>query len=264
MTDILLTNDDGFDAIGFYPLLRELSKNFSVMAVAPSKKMSWKGKSITHDKELLVERKKLEEFEIYTVSGTPADCVQIGLYDLVESRPKLVVSGINIGINAGHGRILSSGTIGAGMESVIDGVKAIASSLQLTAEHDKQIDYFDRNFYHIYDNAAKITTKLVDIFFEKDLPEDADLLSVNIPFDATTNSQVSVTSIARERYGQLFHGDGHKFSYAHPGGAVTGFPKGTDLHALENEQISITPISLDLTSEKSKEILEKIIQEEWQ
>ncbi len=89
------------------------------------------------------------------------------------------------------------------------------------------------------------------------------MLSVNVPFDATVKSPVSITSIARERYGQLFHGDGHKFSYAHPSGSMTGFPEGTDLHALEHNHISVTPISLDLTSERSKDLLEKVIEEEW-
>ncbi|MBT3249602.1 MAG: 5'/3'-nucleotidase SurE [Candidatus Pacebacteria bacterium] len=263
MIDILLTNDDGYQAIGFYPLLKELSKKFNVVAVVPDSKMSWKGKSITYNKDIIVEKKQLEEFEVYAVSGTPADCVQIGLYDLLSTRPKFVVSGINIGSNAGHGRVLSSGTAGAGMEAAIDGVKALASSLDISFEKDDEIDYFDRNFYHIYENSAKITAKLVEIILSQPLNDDVDLVSVNIPFEATLETPVQTTSIAREKYGQLFHGDGKTFKYSSQTASKEGFPSGTDIHALNNDEISITPISLDLTSEKSKQELNTLIQKSW-
>jgi 5'-nucleotidase len=263
MIDILLTNDDGYQAIGFYPLLRELSKKFRVMAVAPDTKKSWYGKSISKYSQPEVKQVQLEEFEIYTLSGTPADCVQIGLYELLPNRPKFVVSGINIGINAGHGRIFSSGTAGAGIEAAIDGVKALASSLNLSEEHDKEIDYFDRKYYHVYENPAKITAKLVEIAINSKLDEDTDLLSVNIPFAATLDTEFEITSVARERYGQLFTREGDKFIHHGSPARTAGFPPGTDLNALDNNKISITPLSLDLTSEKSKQHLEKQIVKNW-
>ncbi|MBP7842765.1 5'/3'-nucleotidase SurE [Candidatus Woesebacteria bacterium] len=263
MTDILFTNDDGYKAIGFYPLLKELSKKFNVIAVAPDSKKSWYGKSISKYVEPELQKVQLEEFEVYAVSGTPADCVQIGLYDLCPNRPKLVVSGINIGLNAGHGRLLSSGTAGAGIEAAIDGVKAIASSLHLTEEHDKTIDYFNRDFYYVYENAAKITAKLVEIALNTDLKDDIDLISVNIPFEASLSTDFEVTSVARDKYGKLFVRHGDKFKHVDSPVSTKGFPLGTDMHALENGLISITPISLDLTSEKSKSFLHEAIEKSW-
>ena len=123
MADILLTNDDGYRSVGFLPLLKELSKQFSVVAVAPSEEKSWIGKSISARKELTIQKVKLGDFDIYSLNGTPADCVQVGLYDVLDNKPKLVISGINTGDNVGHARILSSGTVGAAMEASIDGVK---------------------------------------------------------------------------------------------------------------------------------------------
>ncbi len=264
MTDILFTNDDGYKAIGFYPLLRELSKKFNVVAVAPDTKKSWFGKSISKYTDPEVKKVNLEEFEVYAVSGTPADCVQIGLYDLCPDRPRLVVSGINIGLNAGHGRLLSSGTAGAGIEAAIDGVKALASSLHLTQEHDATIDYFNRDFYYVYENAAKITAKLVEIALNHTLSEDIDLISVNIPFEATLSTGFEITSVARDKYGKLFERNGNKFKLVDTPVNTKGFPAGTDMNALETGKISITPISLDLTSEKSKSLLSEQIAKNWQ
>jgi 5'-nucleotidase len=263
MPNILLTNDDGYQAIGFYPLLKELSKDFKVVAVAPLNKMSWKGKSITYNQDIAVKKKQLEEFEVYAVDGTPADCVQIGLYDFCETRPDFVVSGINIGMNAGHGRVLSSGTMGAGMEAAIDGIKAIASSLHITHDKDDEIDYFSRDFYHIYHQPAKITAKIIKILINQHLEEDVDLMSINMPFEATEQTPVEITSIARDKYGQLFKGENNIFKHTHPPIKLSGHKKGTDLNAINNGNISLTPISLDLTSERSKKRLEELIQESW-
>jgi 5'-nucleotidase len=204
MKHILLTNDDGYQAIGFYPLLRELSKNFKVTAVAPDRKRSWQGKSITCYHELEVKKVKLEEFEIYITSGTPADCVQLGLHNLDLGKIDFVVSGINIGLNAGHGRLFSSGTAGAAIESAIYGTKALASSLHLSHDHDKEINYFDPKFYHVYDQPAKITAKIVEKVLAHDLTDDIDVISVNIPFGADSNTEMKITSLARDKYGKLF------------------------------------------------------------
>ncbi len=263
MIDILFTNDDGYNAIGFYPLLKELSKKCNVIAVAPDTKKSWYGKSISKYTQPEVQKVKLEEFEVYSVSGTPADCVQIGLYDLCPTRPKLVVSGINIGHNAGHGRLFSSGTAGAAIEAAIDGVKAVASSLNLNEEHDKTIDYFNRDFYYIYENAAKITAKLVEIALGTNLKDDIDVISMNIPFEASLLTDFEVTSVARDGYGKLFERNGNTFKHVDSPVSTKGFPEGTDMHALENGKISITPISLDVTSEKSKSFLQETIKKSW-
>ena len=80
MDKVLVTNDDGYKSIGFYPLLEELSESFDVIAVAPESEKSWIGKSISARTKLKIEEKNINGFKINTINGTPADCVQIRLY----------------------------------------------------------------------------------------------------------------------------------------------------------------------------------------
>ncbi|MFA5134991.1 MAG: 5'/3'-nucleotidase SurE [Patescibacteria group bacterium] len=253
MTDILLTNDDGFQSVGFYPLLKELSKHFSVTAIAPSTEQSWIGKSISQANALSITPIKLKEFEIFSLNGTPADCVQIGLYDILKERPKLVVSGINTGLNTGHGRILSSGTIGASMEASIDGLKSIAASIHIpNGVNHSEVDEI------VFHNAAKITVDIIKIFFDKPLGE-TDLLNINIPFNVKLDAEIVVTRPHRDPYGKLFHKTEEVYKYVSPPIDFSKTKPGTDLHALAEEKISITPINLELVSEKGMEQVKKIL-----
>lgn len=263
MADILLTNDDGYECIGFYPLLKELARDFEVVAIAPDKQKSWRGKSITKKRNLTLRKEKLNDLEVYVLDGTPADCVQIGLYEIARKRPKLVVSGINIGNNLGCGRILSSGTAGAGMEAAIDGVRAVASSLHLTEEDDENVDYFNRDYYYVYENPAKITAKIIRAIFDQELQTDVDLLAINIPTKATVKTDFEITSLFRETYGQLFFREGDKFIHKNPPIRLDQANEGSDFYAIHNNKVSITPLSIDLTSRSSKEKLDQVIRSKW-
>ena len=260
MKHILLTNDDGYQAIGFYPLLKELSKKFEVTAIAPDSKKSWQGKSISCYKDLEVKKTKLEEFEIFITNGTPADCVQLGLHNLLPKKPDFVVSGINIGLNAGHGRLFSSGTAGAAFEAAINGTKALASSLHVTHKQDQDINYFSPDFYHIYDKPAKITTQIVEKILDNPFNEEIDVISINIPFGADTDTLKEITSVAKSDYGKLFEKIGNIYKYKSSDiDPKINYKNGTDMAALQKNNISITPLNLDLTSEESKKYLETII-----
>ena len=263
MTDILLTNDDGYKSVGFYPLLKELNKEFSVLAIAPETEKSWIGKSISARDVLKVKEKKFQDAIIFTCTGTPADCVQIGLYDFVKNKPTFVVSGINVGANVGHGRILSSGTVGAGMEASIDGVKAIASSLYIPPKIKKKIDFFNGKNYSIFENASKITVKIIKILITQKLDDGIDLISINIPFNAGIDSEFEITKPFRDPYGRLFHKKGDEFVHVYPILKFKNLKQGTDLNALYENKISITPISLELVSKNSLEHLNKIIKDKW-
>jgi 5'-nucleotidase len=254
--DVLLTNDDGFNSRGFYPLLKELSKFFSVTAVAPATEQSWIGKSISRENTLSLSKIFLNEFEIFSLNGTPADCVQIGLYDVISEKPKLVVSGINTGLNTGHGRILSSGTIGASMEASIDGVKSISASIHIP-EGIKSLDVDEA----IFQNAARITVNIVKLFIDKPLGKNVDLISINIPFNAKIDAEIEITRPHRDAYGKLFHKSDGRFNHISPSIDFSAAKPGTDLKALADGKISITPISLELVSDDAmiqmKKILEK-------
>lgn len=261
MKSVLLTNDDGYRCAGFYPLLRELKKHHAVTAVVPKEEKSWVGKSITAHSEVSVEKLTYEGTEIHAVGGTPADCVQIGLYDLLPERPDYVVSGINSGENVGHGRILSSGTIGAAMEGAIDGVVSVAASLCDTK--GRNIDYFDPESRKYFENAAKITARLVSLLEYMQLPVGIDVISLNIPFDAPPDAEIEITVPYTVRYGKLFTQKEDVF--VHHGLPVTyeNLQDGTDLKAVHEGRVAITPIDLRLATKESVNFLKENLQPRW-
>jgi 5'-nucleotidase len=261
--DILLTNDDGYSSIGFYPLLEKLSKKFKVSAIAPNAQKSWVGKSITAHAKFELGSAKAGKFIINTIEGTPADCVQIGLYHLLKNPPKLVISGINIGENIGHGRILSSGTIGAAMEAAIDGVRSIASSLCIPHDVQKHINFFDKKNYYIFEDAAKITFKLAEMLINAKLDKQIDVISINIPYGATIDSPIEITRPFKEPYGQLFFKQENLLVHANPTIDIKNLKIGTDLKAISEGKISVTPINLDLVSQDSADFLKETIKKNW-
>jgi len=262
MTDILLTNDDGYKSAGFLPLLKELSKEFSVVAVTPDREKSWIGKAVTTKKILKLKKVKRRSFDIFAINGTPADCVQIGLYNILDSFPKMVVSGINQGSNVGHARILSSGTVGAAIEASIEGARALASSVRIPREIKKTLNLFDEKNYTIFENAAKITVKLAKILIDKEFG-DVDLFSANMPFDVPLDAELEITKPFKEPYGKIFYEKEGGFLLSTPSLDFRNLKNGTDLKAVYDRKISITPISLDLFKEDSVKTVEKLIKNQW-
>jgi 5'/3'-nucleotidase len=263
MTDILITNDDGYKSAGFVPLFKELSKEFSVTAIVPDRGRSWIGKAITTKKELRLKKINYQGVDMFILNGTPADCVQIGLYDVVETRPKMLISGINIGLNIGQARTLSSGTIGAAIEGSIDGVRGIASSLTIPLSiRDNKTDFYHPKNYHLFENAAKITKKITTIVFNKSF-NDVDLFSLNIPFHATIDTPLEITTLFKRRYGRLFHKKGNKFLHQTPPIEYKNMEEHSDIKALSENKISLTPINISFTALHSLKIVEDIFKQEW-
>jgi 5'-nucleotidase len=248
MTDILLTNDDGYQSAGYYPLLRELSKHYTVTAVAPDREKSWIGKAITPRTDIPVTIVRHESFDIFTLNGTPADCTQIGMYNILPRKPDIVVSGINLGENAGTARILSSGTIGATMEAAFEGIRAIASSFSLPLPVKKATNLYSPDGYHLFTNAAQITTRLVTTF--KDMPPTpgVDVLAISIPFEATLDTPIDITRPFTDPYQQLFHKTHTGYLHSTPPLIFDDPQDGTDLQALTQGHISISPLDLTLTT----------------
>jgi 5'-nucleotidase len=263
MTDLLVTNDDGYKSVGFVTLVRELSKKYTVTAVVPDRGRSWIGKAITTKKELKVKKVTYDGIEMFLLNGTPADCVQIGLYDIVPVRPKMIISGINIGLNIGTARTLSSGTIGAAIEGSIDGVRSLASSLSIPIEYrDKKTDFYTPKNNPLFENAAKITTKVTSIIMEKAF-RDVDLFSLNIPFDATVTTPLEITTLFSTRYGRLFHKTGKRFVHRTPPIQFKNMEEGSDLKVLNEGRISLTPMNISFWSSHLLQNVEQAFQKEW-
>lgn|SRR3989338_2411829 len=263
MKRILVTNDDGYKSAGFLALVEELQKEFDVVPVAPATEKSWIGKSLSARNKVRVKKVNWHHTEIFAVEGTPADCVQIGIYHLLSQRPDLVVSGINIGANIGRARILSSGTVGAAMEASIDGVKALASSLSIPMESQKNVDFTDEKYMPLFKNAAKITAKAATMMLKSKNNKELELLSLNIPFNAHEHAEIEVTAPFHESSGQIFHKKGMHFTNSRPPITIKTYKKGTDLHAIRNGNISLTPLSLKLVTGNALAQLRKNVQKEW-
>jgi len=132
---ILLTNDDGYRAEGIQHLFEELKTIADVTMVAPLKEMSGAGASRTSSRIEVKKISTVKSKRIFGVVGTPAECVDLALSQLLDHRPDWVVSGINMGANVGK-NVFCSGTLGAAIQGGFWGIPSIALSINGHREHD--------------------------------------------------------------------------------------------------------------------------------
>ena len=115
---LLVTNDDGPDSPALLPLLRELSQLGDVRVLIPDTERSWSSKTMTRGGRLRVVETEMDGFTVTTLNGSPADCANLGIHNIWPTPPALVVSGVNMGANAGLSFLLSSGTVAAAVEGM--------------------------------------------------------------------------------------------------------------------------------------------------
>lgn len=252
MPDIFLTNDDGIGAPGLLALKKELEGLGSLLVVGPTEEKSWISKGITRFGKILVKKVKLDNSEGYSVQGTPVDGTLLGLFKLSPNLPKVVVSGINQGANAGNCFIYSSGTVGVAIEAAMIGLPAIATSMVVPQIERK---YNEGDFRA----AARITKKLVQRILKFGLPAGVDLLILNIPANATEETEIMITEIARIHYGCVFEEATQQNEFAFVKnfqsvkGAKFASKAGTDAHTVFiQRKISLTPVNINLTGNLDK------------
>ncbi|PLY04127.1 MAG: 5'/3'-nucleotidase SurE [Arcobacter sp.] len=249
MKQILLTNDDGFDAIGLKALIEALSPLAKITVVAPAKNKSACGHSLTLDRPL---RMVSIDDDFYKIDdGTPSDCIFISLNNLFKDgyKPDLVISGINIGANMGED-ITYSGTAAGAMEAVLQGVPAIAISQVC---RNKCQDIKDGwNFALAKKTIAKIASQILDDEFP--LPKRR-FLNINIPpIQIEECKGIKITKAGFREYGNDTHRHlnprGEEFYWIglHPLIWQESSNKNCDFEAIKANYVSITPIMLDLTS----------------
>ena len=245
--NILVTNDDGVFAEGLLALKTELDKIGNVFVVAPDRPRSACGHSITLHKPLRAEKVVLEDGSAaYASNGTPSDCVTLAILGIFQEPIDLVVSGINHGPNLGWD-LTYSGTVSAAMEGAILGVASFAISV---AGIEPKI---------VYTAAARFAVDLALLIDNHKLPESA-LLNVNVPPVAASDiNGVQVTRQGKRRYvGQLDkRTDPTGRDYYWLGGDLPedDLKEGTDVKAVADGYISVTPVHLDLTDEASIEAI---------
>jgi len=242
---ILVTNDDGVFAPGLLSLAQEMQGLGKVSILAPDRNWSGDGHVKTLDRALRVKEVRLANgIRAFASDGAPSDCVALATLGYFNEPIDLVVSGINTGANLGHD-VTYSGTVTAAMEAVIAGVPGIAVSLETMDNHIGEIDYCP---------AARAAGRVVRHVIANSLSHGI-LLNVNVPF----LPENKIRGICLTRQGlRVYHSrldertDPRGSPYYWIGGdAPTGVPeRGTDVGALAEGFVSITPLQLDLTSHR--------------
>lgn len=249
---ILLTNDDGIHAKGL-EILEEVARKFSddIWIVAPETDQSGLAHSLTLNEPLRL--RKISE-KRYALKGTPTDCVIMGVRELMDSPPDLVLSGVNCGQNIGDD-ITYSGTVAAAMEGALLGVPSIA--LSQAYEWDEGL----RNikWQTTLDHAVRVMENII----ANGMPKKT---LININFPNCEPDEIAGLEITRQ--GSFDHGlymekrhDGRSFPYywLRFGREIPSQRDSTDIVALQENRISITPIKLDWTHEDYRHELAEIV-----
>ncbi len=248
MAFILLTNDDGVHSPALVPFAKALMTLGRVEVVVPDRERSWIGKAITRHDPVEVTELEREGVTMYATTGYPADCTQIGAHSLFPETPDLVVSGINIGYNHGLAFMMSSGTVGAAAEAWVSGLPAVAVSAGTVREEwvtwSKWV--WEDDAREMWERMAAVAVPLIGALLEHEYPEDADIVSINIPAASTPESPRRITSLARIGYDRLFSPmGGGRFRHEFGGGfrELAGLD-GSDVEAAGERMISITPLKM--------------------
>jgi 5'-nucleotidase len=242
---VLLTNDDGISAVGLNALRRALLEvpGVELAVIAPDSNRSATARSITTHHPLWVEEVEFGDGTSgFATDGTPVDCVRFAALGLIDFEPELIVSGINHGSNLGDD-ITYSGTVAAALEGIVLGIPAIAVSQQSSAGG---LGYVSGRFDFAV--AAPFTAQLVSRLREESMPE-ATLINVNCP--ACEPTGIEVTKLGKRIYNdelKLVSEEGGRRHYEIYGWQP-GYEEieGTDLNAVANGRIAVTPIHFDLT-----------------
>lgn len=240
---ILLSNDDGFRADGILCLARHLGALGQVTIVAPDRNRSGASNSLTLEAPLRVTE---SEPGIYSVNGTPTDCVHLAVTGLLADEPDMVVSGINHGANLGDD-VLYSGTVAAAMEGRFLGLPALAVSL------------VGQGGEHL-DTAGRVAVRLVRGLRDDPLPRDT-ILNVNVPqLPWEKLGGWSCTRLGNRHRAEAAVRStdprGREIYWIGAAGPEADAGPGTDFHAVAAGRVSVTPLQVDLTRHKALPDLE--------
>lgn len=250
---ILVTNDDGISAPGIQTLIEVMATIGEVIVVAPDKPQSAMGHAITINDTLYVNKISKEDDPIteYSCSGTPVDCVKIGVHEILKRKPDLCVSGINHGSNSSI-NVIYSGTMSAAVEAGIEGIQAIGFSL---------LDYdWNADFTQIKSHIKKIALEVL----KNNLPEGV-ILNVNFP--KLKENEIKGMKVCRqanalwiEKFDKRKTPQGKDYYWLT--GEFINKDKGedTDEWALQNGYISIVPVQFDLTAHHA---IQNLNQRNW-
>ncbi len=234
---ILLSNDDGIYSAGLKALHEAFRGEHDVVVVAPDRERSAASHSLTLHRPLRIN--EISE-GWFSIDGTPTDCIHIALNGLLpEPRPEMVVAGINMGGNLGDD-VTYSGTVAAAIEGTLQGLPSIAVSLVSRGPFE-------------FGAAAEFAARLVKQVADRGLPEDT-LLNVNVPdLPAGGMRGIQITRQGKSIYGEAIveKVDPRGQTYFWVGSGNTEWIRrgDTDLDAVHEGKISVTPLHLNMTNE---------------
>jgi 5'-nucleotidase len=237
---ILVTNDDSVNAKGIQSLVKIASKHGRVVVVAPDKPQSGMGHAITLNDPIRLTRVSMfGDIEAYATSGTPVDCVKLAIYEVLNRKPDLVLSGINHGENSST-NVLYSGTMSAAIEGAMEGLPSIGFSL---SNFSPEADFMQYESF---------ISEIINKALIKDFPKFT-CLNVNIPnIPGSHITGISICTQAHAFWADRF--DKREDQFGRPYYWLTGEfgevnpREDSDLHALNNGYISIVPTHFDLTN----------------
>ncbi len=248
---ILMSNDDGVNAIGLLTLAESLSHLADITVVAPERDRSAASNSLTLDMPLRIKK---QPNGFFSVDGTPTDCVHLAITGWLDTHPDMIIAGINAGANLGDD-VLYSGTVAAAMEGRFLGYPAMAISLVSHTNHDSSV-----GFVH-FESAAAIAKLLLEKLQSHPLPPDT-ILNVNVPdIELQQIKGIQVTRLGHrhlaEKVIESFDARGRPIYWIGPAGKEQDAGPGTDFYAINQGYVSLTPIKIDLTDYKAIEPLKE-------
>jgi len=263
-THILITNDDGIESPGLLALADALADLGTLWVVAPREQVSGAGRASLISSDGVVEERKLTiagmEQTAYAVNGLPAQTIHHGILEICPVKPDLIVSGINYGENLSTD-VSISGTVGAALEGASWGVPSLAVSIELVRiaeflEHSTTVDF---------SVTAWFARQFAEIMLTKSMPEDVQVLKLDVPFDATRETPWRITSLGRSRVftPQIMPREDRtqpaKFSFIQNMNPQD-FSADSDVNVLKvDRMVSVTPLSLDMTSRVAPGVLDELI-----
>ncbi|MDD3014778.1 MAG: 5'/3'-nucleotidase SurE [Candidatus Gastranaerophilales bacterium] len=240
---ILISNDDGINAKGIRTLAECLAFEHDVFVVAPDRERSAAGHALTLHDPLRIEEVDMgiDVARAWATSGTPGDCIKLGISAILDEPPDLIISGINHGPNLGTD-VLYSGTVNAAMEGAVLGFSSIAISLASNGNHHNADFIYAANFI------LRFIPKIKEISFPK-----KTILNINIPSIASDDiGGIQITQLGTRMYTDTYEKrtDPRGRTYYWLAGEIldSADDEGTDITAVKNNRISITPITFEITN----------------
>lgn len=249
---LLITNDDGIHGEGLKPLIRVLAGLTSeIITIVPDRERSAVSQAITLNAPI---RMKKVRRNVYTIDGTPTDCVYLTVLGAFRRRPEVVISGINRGPNLSED-IVYSGTVAAAIEAALAGMKSFAVSM----------DAFNGTIH--YDTGAVFAKKFTRLLYRMEVPAGL-FFNVNIPnLPKGRIKGVRVTKLGSRKYLDKLikrkDPDGNPYFWLSGDKVLWRAEKGTDYHEVKEGYISVTPLHLDLTAYEFMPDLKRSLKGLW-